>query len=102
MTEQITQLLGIVQIILQLVAVYYAYKLTKITGTFTAWALIIIGLSIMTLRRITAQLIIMNIIPSLEGTIGLIDRLLLPLTISVCIMLGMYELYKIFKRRVKQ
>lgn len=101
MIEQITQLLGIVQIILQLAAAYFAYKLIKITGTFNAWMLIVIGLFIMALRRITAQLITMNIIPSLEGTIGLMDRLLLPLIISVCMMMGMYELYRIFKRRVK-
>lgn len=101
MIEEAVAILGLVQIILQLSAAYFAYKVMKLTGRFRAWSLIVIALIIMAVRRITAELITMNLL-HLGGTIELMDRLLLPLVISMCLTASMYELAKIFSKKISE
>jgi len=93
---------SVAQIALQLGAAYFAYKLIKMTGTFRAWVLVIIAFVLMAFRRTTALLITMGTIPELIGTIGMVDRLALPLVISICLIWGMYELFKIFLKWQKK
>ena len=95
----LTSILGIISIVLQIAAAYFACKLIRITGTFRAWILIILALILMTLRRITAQLITWGYLQQLTGSIGIIDRLVLPLLISIFLVLGMYDLLKLFKEQ---
>jgi hypothetical protein len=89
--------LGFVQIVVQLVAVYLAYRLTRITGAFRAWYLIILALVLMTVRRVTALMIETGWIPALAGSLAFIDRILLPLAISVLLAVAMFELVRMFK-----
>ncbi len=91
-------ILGIISIILQLIAAYFGYKLIRITGVFRAWTLIIIALVLMTLRRITALLITAKVVPPLTGTVSFIDRLILPLIISIFLVWALYDLLKLFKK----
>ncbi len=89
----ITNVIGIISIVLQLTAAYFAYKLIRITGVFRAWTLIIIVLLLMALRRITA------LITELTGALGFIDRFVLPLIISICLLWAMYDLLRLFKKK---
>lgn len=89
---------SVVQIILQLGAAYFAYKLVKLTGMFRAWVLVITAFILMAFRRTTALLITMGAVPELTGAVGIFDRLILPLIISICLITGMYELFKMFLR----
>ena len=98
----VTLSLGVMQILAQLGAVYLAYRLTKITGAFLAWFLVITALVLMTVRRVTALIIEMGSIPALGGSIGFIDRFLLPLAISILLLLAMYELVRTFGRQLKR
>jgi hypothetical protein len=52
----------------------------------------------MTLRRITALLITVGAVPPLTGAVSSIDRLMLPLLISILLVWGMYDLLDIFRR----
>lgn len=102
MVDVVTLSLGVAQILLQLGAVYLAYRLTRITGAFLAWSLLIIALILMTLRRVTALMIEMGSIPALVGSIAFIDRILLPLVISILLLLTMYGLVRTFERQLKR
>ena len=81
---------------------YLAYRLTKITGMFAAWSLVIIALILMTVRRITALMIQMSLVPALSGSIQLIDTVVLPLAISILLFAAIYGLLKSFERQVKK
>lgn len=99
MIEEISAILVLLQIILQLGAAYFAYRLMRLTGTFRAWSLIVIALIIQAIRRILSQLIIMNLVP-LGSIIELVDRLFIALLVSACMIVGMYELEKIFSKKL--
>lgn len=94
--------LGIIQIVVQLVAVYLAYRLTRITGAFWAWTMVILALVLMTVRRVTALMIQTGWIPALAGSLAYTDQVLLPLAISVLFALAMFELVRIFGHEPKK
>lgn len=102
MVDVVILILGIAQIVLQLGVAYLAYRLTKITGIFLAWSLVIIALILMTMRRVTALMMEMGLITALGGSVAFIDRILLPLAISILLLLAMYGLVRTFKRQLKR
>ena len=102
MADMISLSLGVAQIIVQIVAVYLAYLLTMITGAFRAWYLVIFALILMTVRRVTALMIEVGSIQALAGSIAFIDRILLPLAISVLLAVGMFDLVRTFQRQSKK
>lgn len=101
MADVLTSSLGVVQILVQLGAVYLAYRLTKITGAFLAWSLVIIALVLMTVRRVTALMIEIGSIPALGGSIAFIDRILLPLAISILLLFAMNGLVRTFQGQLR-
>ncbi|MCS4537474.1 MAG: hypothetical protein HYY67_01270 [Thaumarchaeota archaeon] len=101
MVDLLTLSLAFLQIIIQLGAVYFAYRLTKITGTFRAWLMVIFALVLMTVRRITALMIEIGSLPAFAGTTAFIDRIVLPLAISVLLLLAMYDLTRTFRRQLQ-
>jgi len=101
MVDVLTSSLGVVQILVQLGAVYLAYRLTKITGAFLAWSLVIIALVLMTVRRVTALMIEIGSISALGGSIAFIDRILLPLAISILLLFAMYGLVRTFQGQLR-
>jgi hypothetical protein len=93
--------LGFVQIVVQLVAVYFAYQLTRITGAFRAWYMIIMALILMTVRRVTALMIQTGWIPAFTGSLAFVDQIVLPLAISVLLVVAMLELVRLFEKQAK-
>jgi hypothetical protein len=102
MVDLLSASLGVLQIVVQLGAVYLAYRLISLTGTFVAWSLVIVALVLMTVRRITALMIQVNMIPALGGSIQLVDTLVLPLSISILLFAGVYGLVKTFERQIRK
>jgi len=98
MIEELNQILGIVQVLLQVAATYFAYKLIKITGTFRAWSIILIALVLQTVRRMITLMVTISLIPR-GDTYTFLDQGALPLLISLCLAAGMYELLKMFAER---
>jgi chromate transport protein ChrA len=93
--------LGLVQIIVQLAAVYLAYRLSRITGAFRAWYMVILALVLMTVRRVTALMIQTGWIPAEAGSLAYIDQILLPLAISVLLVVALFELVRLFEKQSK-
>ena len=102
MADPITLSLGLVQILLQLGAAYFAYEISRITGAFRAWRLIIAALLLMTARRLTALGIEAGLTVALGGALGFVDRIVLPLIISVCFLVAFLDLRGIFLRQLKK
>lgn len=102
MVEVVPLSLGVVQILVQIGAFYLAYRLTRITGVFLAWSLVMIALILMTVRRLTALLIEIGSIPAFAGSIAFVDRILLPFSISILLLLAMYRLVKTFEGQLKK
>ncbi|HEV8290037.1 MAG TPA: hypothetical protein VGQ00_03755 [Candidatus Norongarragalinales archaeon] len=88
---------GVLAIVLQVVAAWYAYRILKHMGAARFWILVIIALLIMGIRRLTALLIETGSLPAFSGTLALFDRSILPFLISVFLVLGLYELDKKLK-----
>lgn len=101
MADPATLALGLIQILVQIVAVYFAYRLTRSTGAFLAWTLIIGALILMTVRRVTALFIQLGSLQALTGVVSYIDQVLLPLAISFLLLGGIFGLVRIFERRLK-
>ncbi|MBI2126515.1 MAG: hypothetical protein HYU02_04280 [Thaumarchaeota archaeon] len=101
MVDLLTLSLASLQIIIQLGAVYFAYRLTKITGAFRAWLMVIFALVLMTVRRITALMIEIGSLAAFAGATAFIDRIILPLAISVLLLLAMYDLIRTFRRQMQ-
>lgn len=100
MADAISLSLGIIQIIIQLIALILAYRLTRITGGFLAWWLIIAALVLMTVRRITAFIIEIGATSGLVGSVAFVDRIGLPLLISILLALAMFDLVKKFRHQL--
>lgn len=101
MTDFVTLGLGLLQIVAQLIAVYFAYRVTRTTGAFIYWTLIVIALVLMTVRRVTALLIQAGSLPALSGVVSYTDQIILPLAISLFLLAGIYGLVRTFERQSK-
>lgn len=101
MVDVLAVSLGALQIVIQLAAAYLAYRLTKITGGFLAWSLIIIALILMTVRRMTALFIQTGLLPGLSSSIQFVDTTALPMVISILLLAGFYGLVRTFERQSK-
>ncbi len=96
-----TNTLAILQIALQLVAAYFALRIVMLWAPEKLrwfWGVIVLGFLLMAIRRVTALLIGLDILPKLSGVVGTIDRVYLPLAISICLTIGMYALHGKFKQ----
>ena len=100
MTDTLTLVVILAQIVIQLGAAYFAYRLVKITGVFLAWKLIIIALVLMSVKRILDLLLALGMITSSIGVP--IYRLWVPLIISVLLIVGMYMLVTSFLKQSKR
>jgi len=92
----LSEIFSLVQIILQLGAVGFAISIGRMLDAKLWWT-IVVAFLLMAVRRITALLINLNLISELQGTIGTLDRLYLPLLISIFLTIGIYSLYKRLK-----
>lgn len=102
MLDPVIITLGLAQIFLQLGAAYFAYETLRVVGTFRAWTLIVLALLLMTVRRMTALAIEAGFALQLGGALGFIDRFVLPLVISICFLVALWDLRRIFLRELKR
>ena len=93
----LNETLSVIQIILQLGAAILAVRIGKMLDARLWWT-ITVAFSLMALRRLTALLINLELMPSLQGAIGTFDRIYIPLLISIFLTIGIYGLYKRLKQ----
>jgi uncharacterized membrane protein len=96
MIEAVMMSLDALSVILQIGAIYFAYRLTRMTGEFRAWWLIIVGITLMTGRRL-ADIGMTLEKTSLATSVDFINAAL-GFVISAAIVTGMYELNRAFAR----
>ncbi len=89
--------LGAVQIIVQLVAVYFSYVIYKYNRLNKAWLAITLALILMTIRRITASAIEFGAFANLSGPLQFVDRVGLPSLISILLLLGLWSMKNQFE-----
>lgn len=100
MADSLSISLGVLQIVLQLVAAWYAYKVLRFMGAARFWLLIILALVLMSLRRLTVLVTELGLAPALTGELAFIDRFVLPFLISIFLVLGLYELHQRLSKKL--
>ena len=98
----------LVQLILQAGATYYAYRVTRTTGSFRAWTLIIAAFLLLTLRNVVSLLMSLTLpadqVTSLIESIGvgtIVIGQIVNVTAGVVLFLGVFGLAKRFEGQHK-
>ncbi len=96
------------QLILQTLVFYYAYRVTKVTGSFRAWTLIIAAFAILTVRNVVSLILTLTLpsdqVSSLIESVGVTTTILssaINVAASVVLFLGMFGLVKRFESQHK-
>ena len=100
--------IAVFQLILQAAVFYYAYRVTRVTGSFRAWTLIIAAFAILTVRNAVSLMLTLTLpsdqVSSLIESVGLMTTILssaVNLAASVALFLGMFGLVKRFESQPK-
>ena len=96
------------QLILQAAVFYYAYRVTKLTGSFKAWTLIIAAFALLTVRNAVSLVLTLQLpaeqIATLIDSVGVTTTILssaINLAASIALFLGMFGLVKRFESQPK-
>lgn len=102
MVEVASSSIIVFAIILQVFAAYYAFKITRLAGSFRAWTMIIVAFILLALRNVATLLVATGVAPG--GILGLggqlrvvADQIALPFAISLLLLLAMYDLHRLFR-----
>jgi hypothetical protein len=96
----------ILELALDIGAVIYAYRLTKITGAFRGWLLMILAVVLITFQSSSSILTLAFFFPesqleSLINSVGiaaLAEGAVVGIAVSLSLFGAMFELFKTFKR----
>jgi hypothetical protein len=100
--------IAVVELVLQALVFIYAYKVTKITGSFRAWTLIILGFAILTVQNVVSLVFTLSL-PSSEisslvesaGVMTVIVGSMVNLVAATVMFLGFFGLVKRFQAQPK-
>ena len=100
--------IAVLELILQAGVVFYAYKVTRITGSFRAWTLIIAAFSLLTIQSIVGLILTLSLptdqIASLISSVGETTTILSSTVTAVAgafLFLGVFGLAKRFESQAK-
>jgi len=100
--------ISVFQLILQAGVVFYAYRVTKLTGSFRAWTLIIGAFTLLTIRNVVSLFLTLSLptdqLTALINSIGLVTTILssaVNIAAGVALFLGMFGLAKRFENQSK-
>ena len=100
--------ISVFQLILQAGVVFYAYRVTKLTGSFRAWTLIIAAFTLLTIRNVISLLLTLSLpadqLASLIESIGVVTTIAssaVNIVAGVALFLGMFGLVKRFESQSK-
>ena len=99
---------SVVQLVLQALVFVYAYKVTRITGSFQAWTLIIAAFAILTVRNVVSLLLTLTLPAEQVGTliesVGVTTTIvssIVNLAAGIALFLGFFGLAKRFQNQAK-
>ena len=100
--------IAVVELIFQVGVVVYAYKVSRITGSFRAWTLIIIAFSILTVQSLTGLVLTLTLpadqIANLISSVGEIPTILSSAVAAIAgaiLFFGVFGLAKRFENQAK-
>ena len=100
--------ISVFQLILQAGVVFYAYRVTKLTGSFRAWTLIIGAFTLLTIRNVVSLFLTLSLpadqLASLIESIGVVTTIAsstVNIIAGVALFLGMFGLVKRFENQSK-
>src|SRR6266581_6410546 len=100
--------ISVFQLILQAGVVFYAYRVTKLTGSFRAWTLIIAAFTLLTIRNVVSLFLTLSLpadqlAPLIEsiGLVTIIASSAVNIAAGVALFLGMFGLVKRFQSQPK-
>jgi hypothetical protein len=100
--------ISIFQLILQAGVLFYAYRVTKLTGSFRAWTLIIGAFTLLTIRNVVSLFLTLSLpadqLTALIDSIGVVTTILssaVNIAAGVALFLGMFGLAKRFENQSK-
>src|SRR5213083_965242 len=100
--------ISVFQLILQAGVVFYAYRVTKLTGSFRAWTLIIAAFTLLTVRNVVSLVLSLSLpadqVSSLVESVGVTTTILssaINVAASIALFLGMFGLVKRFQSQPK-
>ncbi len=98
----------VLQLILQAGVFYYAYRVTKLTGSFRAWTLIIAAFALLTVRNVVSLFLTLSLpsdqVSSLIESVGVATTIMssaINVAAGVVLFLGMFGLVKRFESQPK-
>jgi Na+/H+ antiporter NhaB len=100
--------ISVFQLILQAGVVFYAYRVTKLTGSFRAWTLIIAAFTLLTIRNVVSLFLSLSLpadqLSALIDSIGVVTLIAssaVNIAAGVALFLGMLGLAKRFENQSK-
>lgn len=100
--------ISVLELILQALVFFYAYRITKITGSFRAWTLIIVGFAVLTIRNVVSLLLTLTLpadqVSTLIESVGVTTTILssaVNLIAGIALFLGFFGLVKRFQNQPK-
>jgi hypothetical protein len=98
----------VLQLILQAGVVFYAYRVTKLTGSFRAWTLVIAAFTLLTIRNVVSLVLSLSLpadqLTSLIESIGVVTIILssvVNIAAGAALFVGMFGLAKRFESQSK-
>jgi len=99
---------SVVQLVLQALVFLYAYKVTRITGSFQAWTLIIAAFAILTIRNVVSLFLTLSLpadqVSSLIESVGVTTTIvstIVNLVAGIALFLGFFGLAQRFQSQAK-
>jgi hypothetical protein len=100
--------ISVFQLILQAGVVFYAFRVTKLTGSFRAWTLIIAAFTLLTIRNVVSLVLSLSLpadqLTALINSVGAVTLILssaVNIAAGVALFLGMFGLVKRFENQSK-
>ena len=100
--------IAVLELIFQAGVVFYAYKVTMITGSFHAWTLIIAAFSLLTIQSVVGLALTLSLpadqIANLIGSVGAITTILSSMVTAIAgalLFFGVFGLAKRFENQAK-
>jgi hypothetical protein len=99
---------SVLELVLQGLVFFYAYRISKITGSFRAWTLIIIAFAVLTIRNVVSLMLTLTLpadqVATLIESIGVTTTIVssaVNLVAAVALFLGFFGLVKRFQNPPK-
>jgi hypothetical protein len=100
--------IAVLEFIFQAGVVFYAYKVTKITGSFRAWTMVIAAFSLLTIQSVVGLFLTLSLptdqIASLISSVGEVTTILSSTITAIAgalLFLGVHGLAKRFESQAK-